>query len=145
MLTALKSKDKKLLFSQLKEQFGFSDKLNYSFFVNPHKKLFILNPKVDIDFSKINVNSLGLYFANIEKELRLSIEGSQLIGPSSTKNILEVNETKLNSWISGKDITTKEEFSGFVLIRHGKDFYGSGKYKDGKVLNFIPKERRIKD
>ena len=69
---------------------------------------------MDIDFSKINVNSLGLYFANIEKELRLSIEGSQLIGPSSTKNILEVNETKLNSWISGKDITTKEEFSGFV-------------------------------
>jgi len=145
MLTTLKNKDKKLLIKNLEEQFGFLGKLNYSFFVNSNKRVFILNPNVDIDFSKIHVNSLGLYFANIEKELRLSIEGSQLIGPHSTKNILELNETKLKSWISGKDITTQEEFSGFVLIKHNNDFYGTGKYKDNKILNYIPKERRIKD
>ncbi|MAG45453.1 MAG: hypothetical protein CMH63_01625 [Nanoarchaeota archaeon] len=145
MLTSLKNKDKKLLLKNLKEQFNFNSKLPYSFFINSNKKIFILNPNINIDFSKIRVNSLGLYFTNIQNELRLSIEGSQLIGPHSNKNILELSEIKLKSWIQGKDITTKENFNGFVLIKHGQDFYGSGKFKDGKILNYIPKERRIKD
>src|SRR3989338_11508154 len=139
------SREKKILQNQLEEQFGFSGKLDYQFFINQEKKIFIFNKDLEIDFSKIRVNSLGLYFANIKNELRLSIEGSQLIGPNSKKNILEVSNSQLQDWIHGRDIETEKEFKGFVLIKNKNDFYGSGKYKEGKILNFVPKERRLKN
>jgi len=34
---------------------------------------------------------------------------------------------------------------GFVIIKHNKDFFGSGKFKDGRLLNFLPKIRRLKE
>ncbi|MBI2507981.1 hypothetical protein HYV89_03435 [Candidatus Woesearchaeota archaeon] len=145
MLKKISSKEKKELLKQLQEQFNFSGKLDYNFFVNQDKKIFIFNKNLDIDFSKIRVNSLGLYFANTENELRLSIEGSQLIGPHSRKNIFEIEDKQLQEWMHGRDIETENEFEGFVLIKNKDDFYGTGKYKDGKILNFIPKERRLKN
>ncbi|MBS3151583.1 hypothetical protein J4443_04345 [Candidatus Woesearchaeota archaeon] len=145
MLKPISSRDKKNLFELLKNQFGFSGKLDYNFFINDYKKIFILNSGLQIDFSKIRVNSLGLYFANLKNELRLTIEGSQIIGPNSKKNILEIDESRLQDWIHGNDIGTEKKFDGFVLIKNKSDFYGTGKYKDGKILNFIPKERRLKN
>ena len=145
MLRPVSNKEKKLLIKQLKDQFSFSSKLDYQFFINPEKKIFIFNKDLEIDFSRIRVNSLGLYFANIKNELRLSIEGSQLIGPNSRKNILEVSNSQLQDWMHGRDIETEKEFKGFVLIKNKNDFYGSGKYKEGKILNYIPKERRLKN
>lgn len=145
MLKLFSNKEKKLLLKQLEEQFDFSGKLDYSFFINQDKKIFIFNKNAEIDFFKIRVNSLGLYFANIENSIRLTIEGSQLIGPGSKKNILEVDEIQLQNWIHGNDIGTDKEFEGFVLIKNKNDFYGTGKYKEGRIINFVPKERRLKN
>lgn len=145
MLKLFSNKEKKLLLKQLREQFDFSGKLDYSFFINQDKKIFIFNRDAEIDFSKIRVNSLGFYFANIENSIRLTIEGSQLIGPCSKKNILDVDEFQLQDWIHGNDIETDKKFEGFVLIKNKNDFYGTGKYKEGKVINFVPKERRLKN
>ena len=145
MLKPLSNKEKKLLLKQLQDQFNFSGDLNYNFFINPDKKIFLFNRSLEVDFSKIRVNSLGMYFASIKEELRLSIEGSQIIGPFSKKNILDVNDSQLSDWIHGRDIETGKEFQGFVLIKNKSDFYGTGKYKQGKILNFIPKERRLKN
>lgn len=145
MLKLISSKEKKSLLKQLEEQFNFSEKLDYSFFINQDKKIFIFNKSAEIDFSKIKVNSLGLYFANVENEIRLTIEGSQIIGPMSGKNILEVDEDQLQNWVHGRDIGTDKEFESFVLIKNKNDFYGTGKYKEGKIINFIPKERRLKN
>jgi len=149
MLKNLGSKEKKLLLKQLESQYNFSGRLDYNFFINPDKKIFILNSGLQVDFTKIRINSLGLYFASLEPELRLTIEGSQIIGPSSDKNILEINDNELQDWMHGKDLSvdmeSKKDFNGFVLIKNKKDFYGSGKYKQEKVLNYIPKERRLKN
>lgn len=145
MLKPISNKEKKLLLKQLQDQFDFSEKLDYSFFINPDKKIFIFNKGAEIDFSKIKVNSLGLYFANVENEIRLTIEGSQLIGPMSGKNILEVDEDQLQDWIHGRNIETDKELEGFVLVKNKNDFYGTGKYKEGKIINFVPKERRLKN
>ena|SRR3989344_3781121 len=145
MLKSFSSKGKKTLLRQIEDQFGFSGKLDYSFFINQDKKVFIFNKDLQIDFSKIRVNSLGLYFANLENELRLTIEGSQIIGPKSKKNILDVDENQLHGWIHGEDIETDKKFEGFVLIKNNNDFYGTGKYKEGRIINFVPKERRLKN
>ena len=144
MLRKLSNKEKKDLLKNLEEIFGFTKKLEYNFFINENKRIFIFNRDIEIDFSKLRVNSMGLYFANHESELRLTIEGSQILGPYSKKNILEIDEKTLEEWIYGKDISSSKEFNGFVIIKNNNDFYGTGKYKNGIILNHIPKERRLK-
>ena len=75
-------------------------------------------------------------------ELRLSIEGSQIIGKGSDKNIADIEDTR--AWLRGEDLELVGDYSGFVIIRHNKDFLGCGRYKEGKILNFVPKARRLK-
>ena len=56
---------------------------DYAFLLSTKDNLYIINREVDnIDFTKLNINAIGLYFAELKNgEIRLSIEGSQLVGP----------------------------------------------------------------
>ena len=147
-LRQLKNKEKKSLIKKLEEQYGVKElKLNYLFFKNNEGRIFIINKEFrNLDLENINVNSIGLYFCRIEKELRLSVEGSQIIGPFAKKNVLEINEGQTKEWLQGNDIEVlnKDIEETFVILKNKKDFIGSGKFKDGKILNYVPKERRIK-
>ena len=144
-LTILRKKEVKNILSLLNKQFNFKDKLDYVFLQNEKGKIFIANKDVfDIDFKKIRINNIGLYFGQLrDNELRLSIEGSQLIGPFSKKNILELTNKQKEEWMKGIDISYNGK-SGFVLIKYENDFIGCGKITKDKILNFVPKERRIK-
>ncbi|MBS3125189.1 hypothetical protein J4211_02970 [Candidatus Woesearchaeota archaeon] len=95
---------------------------------------------------KIRINSAGLYIAEVkEDQLRLSIEGAQLVGPHATKNVCEFSREQVREWLQGKDIAVDEVFSEFVIVKYGNDYLGSGKYKEGLILNFVPKARRLID
>lgn len=113
------------------------------------------------DFAKVDdrllrIDSAGLYFGEImeNREIRLSIEGSQLIGPLSEKNVVELDDGETKLWLSGADLEKDVNAEGFVILKNrnretGKyDFLGCGKYKrdeakKGKILNYVPKTRRI--
>ena len=144
-LRVLERKDKKTFLEILKKQFGFEDKLNYAFLTNNKNKIFIVNRDIaNIDLNKIRINSIGLYIAELRNnEIRLSIEGSQLIGKKAKKNIIELDEKQAREWLKGKDIETKTKKQGFVILKHNNDYLGSGKVKENKILNFIPKTRRL--
>ena len=45
----------------------------------------------------------------------------------------------------GTDIKSEQEFVGFVIIKKNEDFLGCGKYKEGIILNYVSKARRIKE
>ena len=145
-LKILNSKEKKSLLKQIQEKFKTSKlDLNYIFLKNNEGKVFLLsNYFKNLDTKNLRINSLGLYFANISKDVRLTIEGSQLIG-NKAKNILEINDKQLKEWLKGYDIEIDKKLNGFVIIKNNNDFYGCGFYKDKKILNYIPKERRIKN
>ena len=51
-----------------------------------------------------------------EHEVRLSIEGSQLVGPFCSKNVLEVDTKTAREWLKGVDIDYNGELEGFVII-----------------------------
>lgn len=117
--------------------------INYqgtSLFIRQKDKIYLVSK----DIQKINptdykIISSGLYIGKIEKfGFRLTIEGTQLLKPKT--NVLQ---TKNLDWLQGKDIETKEKFQGFVAIKYKNDFIGSGLYSKGKILNFVPKVRRI--
>ncbi|MBW2977274.1 hypothetical protein KY331_00355 [Candidatus Woesearchaeota archaeon] len=110
-------------------------------------KIFITNKDISrIDLSKLRINSIGLYLAQkMIDGLRLSIEGSQLIGPKAKKNVLELTEKQKKEWIKGYDLELDKPLSGFLIIKHQQDFLGCGKaIKPNKLLNYVPKNRRLK-
>jgi len=135
-LRVLEKKNKKTFLQLLKKQFGFEDKLDYAYLTNNKNKIFIVNRDIaEIDLNKIRINSAGLYIAEFKNnEVRLSIEGSQLIGKKAKKNIIELNEKQAREWLKGKDIELKAKEKGFVILKHNKDYLGSGKVKEDKIL-----------
>ena len=86
-----------------------------------------------------------MYFCDLENGIRLSIEGSQIIGPKATKNVVEINDEQVKQWLKGEDleIEDKNNYSGFVIIKNKNDFLGTGKIKDNKILNYVNKGRRV--
>ncbi|MBU2640177.1 MAG: hypothetical protein KKG75_05755 [Nanoarchaeota archaeon] len=144
-LKVLNRKKIKEILNTLKERYGFNGKLDYVFFINSKGKIFLLSKKFkDLDNSKLNINSLGLYFGTVNgKEIRLSVEGSQLIGDKSSKNIINLNDKELREWLTGEDLSFKNKENGFVLVKNEKDFCGCGKIVSNRLLNFVPKEKRV--
>ncbi len=87
MLQVLKRKQVKELLNLMKKRWDTDAGLDYVFLKRDDGKLFIANKdSFSIDHSKLRVNSLGLYIAEAKgTDIRLSIEGSQLIGPTAKK------------------------------------------------------------
>lgn len=100
------------------------------------------------NLSKFNfLERLGVYFAkeNERGELRLSIEGSQAIKNSATKNIVELTEDEMNTWMCGHELEKETGMTGFVLMKYKNDMLGTGNASKEKITNFIPKSRRLRD
>jgi NOL1/NOP2/fmu family ribosome biogenesis protein len=163
-LSILSKKEIKKILSILEKHYGFTAELDYTFLWSSREKLYLVSPDFQkIDDTKLRIDSLGLYFAFYnDKELRLTIDGSQLIGPHAKKGIIEIDSKDAGQWLRGYDldipyeklssgknaehpelIEAKDGGKGFLLVKHCSDFMGSGKLKDGKLLNHIPKTRRI--
>ncbi len=146
----LNSKKIKEITGMLEQQWGYSEKLGCGF-MQKENDIFMVTRAIDaIDLRKLNVNSAGLYFAELRNnELRLSIEGSQIIGRKATKNVVELSRQQLQQWLRREDIelngrnSSSSGSSAYVIIRHGNDFFGCGRIKDSKLLNFIPKARMV--
>lgn len=85
-----------------------------------------------------------MYIGEFKKgELRLSIEGSQLIGPHAKKNVVELDRNELRQWLRGEDLIKEVKEEGYVIMKSNNDFVGCGRVKEGKILNFVPKARRL--
>lgn len=142
----LKSKERKQFANAIEKQWGrCPEMIRSKFLVKSGKdRIYLVNTEYDtVDLNGIRINNVGLYIAEEKGELRLSIEGSQLVGPEATKNVLEIDDESRKQWFMGEDLHVPGDFEGFVILKHGKDFIGSGKYKEGKILNFVPKTRRL--
>jgi len=130
---------------QLNKQFGIEVDLNYIFIKSKQNKIFIINK----DFEKIkpeafNINTAGLYIAKQEIDgLRLTIEGSQIIGSKATKNILTLDNPE--EWLKGKNIEIKTKLKGYVIVKYKDDFLGCGRVVKNRLRNYIPKTRRISE
>lgn len=118
---------------------------DYLFLFSSKEKIYIIARDIaQISLESLRLNSVGLYFGELKKgRLRLSIEGSQLVGPHAKKNVVEIYDDELQKWIRGKDLFFEGDWQGYVIIRHKTDFLGTGRYDNGVIVNFVPKARRI--
>jgi len=145
-LKILNTREIKKIRDYLKEHYGAQNLLkDYIFMRNNKGRTFIITRDyAKILKARIRINRIGMYFGREQTcGLRLSIEGAQIINP--TKNIIEIKDAKkwargFNIELSGK---SRKKYKGYVIVKHKEDILGCGKYKEGVLLNFIPKDRRI--
>ena len=143
----LNSKEIKRILQQLDEQWAFTKDLDYAFFMNNQRRVALVNRDFAVIADvKLRLNSLGLYFCEVMEngEIRLSIEGSQLIGPHASKNVIEIDFVSAKQWMFGQDLEISfGESTTFVILKHGDYFLGCGRYKNGVISNHVSKNRRI--
>lgn len=143
-LKVLNRKEIKGILKALKGQFGEFELGDFVFFRNNEDKIFLLSRKfAELDESRVHINNMGLYFCKEEKDgLRLTIEGAQLVGHE--KNVVSLSRQQAFAWVRGEDIEAGNSgLYGYVIVRHGTDILGCGKFKEGRILNSVPKARRI--
>ncbi len=145
----LNSKEVKEVIAMVRQQWGCdipSAVGNVGFLEGATGDIFLISRSIEsLDLERLRIDSLGLYFGEKKNgELRLSIEGSQLVGKSATKNVLEIDNAEFKDWIRGNDL--EKDYggcSGYVIMKYADDFVGCGRCKNGKILNFVPKARRV--
>ena len=140
----------------LDAQYGFTDELPYVFLLQTKtmKLLLLTQEAADAPLNLLRVNSQGLYLAEVNEaqtNFRLSIDGTQIIGPKATKNVLELTNDEFDLWVRGNSLPVDEslkerltDLSGYIIIKNSLgDFFGVANQKDGELMNFIPKARRV--
>lgn len=144
-LKILNSKEVKEI-RQLVQQQWDAELPEMVFLMNRENRIYATTRGIEnVDLESLRIESIGMYFAELMRtELRLSIEGSQLLGPLAKRNVLELSQDEMLDWMRGKDIPTGADSDVFQILKHKEYFLGSGKIKDGKLLNFVSKVRRIK-
>jgi len=96
------------------------------------------------------IERAGLYFAKFfidrqgNKQIRLSIEGTQILSKQFKKNIFELNKQQATKWMQGQELNIKTGKKGFLIMKYKDNYLGTGKASQEKIGNFIPKSRRLK-
>lgn len=144
-LKILNSKEIRRIKEKLKEQFGYVLEEDYAFLLSEKERLFIVNKEVfQIELDKLRVDKYGLYFGELRNdELRPSMEGAWLVGKKATKNIVELTKEEVKRYFLGEELEKRlGEEKRFVLLKFEEEIIGCAKYKEQKILNFLPKIHR---
>lgn len=155
-LEVLNTREKKKIIDDLKEQYGFTGQIDGSLLTNKEQKIFLITPdisKISRDQDKeLRLDAAGLYIGKIEVNgIRLSMEGSQLIGSHASRHVLIIDEEHLEPWVKGEDFELSENEQkktgnedGFFIIKFGNDYIGCGQIKNNNLRSLVSKERRLK-
>lgn len=115
----------------------------YRFFINKDK-IYMFNKNFPDFLDEKYIKKYGLYIIKIEKNniYRFSIEGAQIFGINSSKNI-EIKKENL-FYKSNENIKLEKDYeNGFYIARDGNDILCSVYIKNNILKDFIPKERKI--
>jgi NOL1/NOP2/fmu family ribosome biogenesis protein len=114
------------------------------------EKIWIASKEIlNFDFSKLNINSFGLNFGKLKRndKIHLTIEGSQMVGKTATKNLVVLDEESVIKFMQGMDVKPKEEinceYHNFVIVKYKDKILGSSLLTEEGLKNMIPKSRRI--
>ena len=144
----LNSPEKKQIIEKLNENYGI-DKLPHLFLQIGKEKIRAFSGSLTKEeISKIaryvNIEIIGIYLAKFEKDgIRLSHNAVTLLADKITKNILEINDEQAHEWMRGNDLPIKME-NKYLVVRNKNLLLGCGKSTGERIINFIPKERRVK-
>ena len=142
----VKSSDKKKILEKLEQDFGI-EKLNFLLIKSGKDKIRGFTGSLSKDeilalSRNANIEVIGLYLFKEENGMRLSFDAPFLL--KAKKNIVEISGEQAENWLKGMNIEIEIDKEGFVVLKNKQDFLGCGKASQGRIANFVPKERRIK-
>lgn len=145
----IKSSEKKHITENLNQNFGIG-KIPYLLIRSGKERIRAfsghLSKEEILQINRLtNLEAVGIYFMKEEneKEIRLTLDAIHLLQDQITKNTLEISQENTLEWLRGKDLSIKTPY-GPVVLTHNFYLLGFGKSTGEKILNFIPKERRLK-
>ncbi len=142
------TKRRKKLLTQLNEQFGVSE-IPRVLFETGKEKVRGFSGDLTIDelysLDKIaNVEFMGLYLFKQELGyLRIGFDGALLLKGQFSKNVAELTESQVLEWMNGKNLQMSLA-RGIYVVKCGEDVFGCGISDGHNLINFVPKERRIR-
>jgi len=142
-LTILNTREVKKIKEALEEQFGAGVSDDAAWLLNEKQKLFIVRKDISrIDLKRMRIDKYGLYFGELMKDgLRVSMEGAFLI--KGKKNIVELSDEEVKEYFEGVSLEKDLGKEGkYVLLKFAEKIIGCAKYKEGKILNYLPKIHR---
>lgn len=153
-LRILNSRETKHILEKLSEQYGYMyDRASqeYVFLMNKDNRIYLVSRSIDmLPYDELKIDSVGMYLGELYKEsIRLTIEGSQMIGPESIRNVVELDKDQMIAWIKGSDIEHEDVGKEFIILKYTDkdtghtDYLGAGRFKDGKIINNVSKSRRL--
>lgn len=149
-LTILNTREVKKIKELLISQFGYALQEDYAYLKNDKDKIFLVNKDAaKLDWKKLIIDKMGLYFAeDKETEIRLSKEGAQLLASEAKKkkkivNMVELTKEEAKAYFQGQDLQKDVgAHSKMILLQYEDNILGCAKYKEGNILNFLPKTYR---
>lgn len=149
-LKILNQHEKHGITAQLKEQFAI-ESIQGTIIMLGSEKLFLFSGNLSEE--KIReleacafIERIGVYLGKIiGDEIRLSIEGTQILSSQIKKNTFSLDSQQAEEWMMGRELPIKTGTHGFLIMKHGSDFLGTGKASESKIGNFIPKNRRLRE
>lgn len=149
-LNILNKAEKQEILRKLNEQFGITNLPGVLIKIGM-EKIFLFQGSLNEQEIKaleeaVPIERAGIYFAKIqEDQIRLSIEGTQLLKDQINKNIFEIDDEQVEQWIKGNELNIATGKKGFLIMKYKDDFLGAGKASQEKITNFLPKYRRLKN
>lgn len=146
----LTQQERKKIEQKLSQQFGIRE-IPGKITMRGAEKLFFFTGEIDEEeIRKIEeiapIEKIGVYFAKIiNDDIKLTIEGTQILKEQINKGIFEIDEEQAEEWMMGRELNINTGLKGFIVIKHGEDLLGCGKASENKITNFIPKSRRLKN
>jgi len=135
-----RTNDTELVKRLLIENYGHAPELVYEIRGRYHK-VYAWKP---CSFEIRGPDRNGVYFGRIESDgIRLTIEGAFLVGPKATKNVVELDDKRARRYLAGESVEADAP-DGWVLLKWRSYYLGSAKAKNGRLLNYVPKERRLR-
>ena len=147
-LTILNTRDIKHIRKLFEDTYGSFFTGDYTYLQGKDGRLSLINKDIaQIDLKKLRVDKFGLYVAEIKgNSVRLSKEGAQLLAKEARdklKNIIELDQREIKAYFHGVDLRKDLGAEArFVLIEYKGDIVGCSKYKEGVILNYLPKIHR---
>jgi len=143
----IKSGEKKRILRDLEDQFGIK-KLDYVLLETGKQKIRGFSgtmTKEEIrELGEIaNVEIVGLYLIKKEGQMRLGLDATSLLKDNVKKSVIEIMDGDVEEWFKGNNLEIVKD-NGIYIIKHGEDFLGCGVSDGKKIINYVPKERRIR-
>ena len=148
-LKILNSNEKREIEKKLNETFGIKN-IPGIIIRKGQERLFLFlgdleEEKIKRMEGRIPIERIGIYFAKqINDEIKLSIEGIELLKDQITKNIFKLTEEQAEQGMHGQELLIATGKRGYLAMKCNNDFLGCGKASAEKIGNYIPKSRRLK-